>query len=270
MTSTATPSPAPAAKAAAATRSVPMARLVRVELRKMIDTRAGLWLFIAMALLTAGAVVLFLVFADAAELTFIDLLGITLTPQGFLLPVLGILLITSEWTQRTGLVTFTLEPNRGRVVIAKVAAALIVGLYAVVLAVAVAAVGNVLAGTVFNGDGAWNLEGTGAVSILVLQVSAIVQGLAFGMLLMNSAAAIVTYFVLPIAFSIVFTLVEALNDVAEWIDIGTAQTPLFDPDLNGGLTSEEWTQLAVASTIWIVLPLVAGVIRLMRSEFKSA
>ena len=44
-----------------------------------------------------------------------------------LLPILGIMAATAEWTQRTGLVTFTLEPRRGRVVLAKALAALVLG-----------------------------------------------------------------------------------------------------------------------------------------------
>ena len=39
--------------------------------------------------------------------------------MGILLPVLGILLVTSEWSQRTAMVTFTLEPSRSRVIAAK-------------------------------------------------------------------------------------------------------------------------------------------------------
>ena len=45
-------------------------------------------------------------------------------PLAMLLPVIGIMAATAEWTQRTGLVTFTLEPRRGRVVLAKALAAL--------------------------------------------------------------------------------------------------------------------------------------------------
>jgi ABC-type transport system involved in multi-copper enzyme maturation permease subunit len=247
---------------------VPMSRLARVELRKMVDTRAGLWLFIAMGLLTAAAVVLFLFFAESEELTYANFVGITLTPQGFLLPVLGILLITSEWSQRTGLVTFTLEPSRGRVIWAKTIAALAVGAAVVVLGLALAALGNVLGAAIQDGDGSWSFGLTGVDHVLVLQVSAILQGLAFGMVLLNSAAAIVAYFVLPIVFSLVFSLVAALEDAAPWIDIGTAQTPLFE--LDTALTGTEWAQVAVTSAIWIALPFVAGAIRLLRSELKSA
>jgi ABC-2 type transport system permease protein len=34
------------------------------------------------------------------------------------------------------------------------------------------------------------------------------------------------------------------------------------------LTGEQWGQLATASALWILLPLVLGLIRLTRSELK--
>ena len=39
--------------------------------------------------------------------------------MSLILPVLGILLVTSEWSQRTGLTTFALVPQRERVIVAK-------------------------------------------------------------------------------------------------------------------------------------------------------
>lgn len=134
---------------------------------------------------------------------------------------------------------------------------------------AVAAAGNALGAALQDGVGDWEIGGARGLSyILILQVSAIIQGLAFGMLLMNSAAAIVTYFMVPIASSIVFNVVSALQDVAPWVDIGTAQEKLFE--FAETLTGREWAQLAVASSIWIALPLALGFVRLLRSEVKSA
>ena len=40
-----------------------------------------------------------------------------------ILPIIAILSVTSEWSQRTGLTTFTLVPHRGRVMLAKALAA---------------------------------------------------------------------------------------------------------------------------------------------------
>jgi ABC-2 type transport system permease protein len=206
--------------------------------------------------------VIFGLAADENDRTFANFAGFTGTPQGFLLPVLGILLVTQEWSQRTAMVTFTLEPHRSRTLAAKVYAALLLGLAAIVLAFAMAA----LATLVFGGDHPW--DDFAAIDFLkfgLLQVSGILQGLAFGLLFLNSAAAIVTYFVLPTVFSIIANVWSFLADKAPWIDLGTAQNALFD---SGNLTGKEWTQLAVTTFIWVVVPFVVGLWRMLRAEVK--
>ncbi|MET0838887.1 MAG: ABC transporter permease, partial [Marmoricola sp.] len=196
------------------------------------------------------------------ERTFLNYIGIMATPQGFLLPVMGILLITQEWTQRTGMVTFTLEPHRGKVITAKVLAALTFGLLAVVLALVLASLGAAVSGA----PDAWENIGLDDVGkFTLLQVSGVLQGLAFGLIFLNSAAAIVTYFVLPIAFSIVTSIWTALADVQPWVDLGTSQTPLFSGD---AMTGEEWAQLATGTLIWVVLPFAVGLWRVLRAELK--
>ena len=243
-------------------RRPPMSRLVQVELRKMVDTRAGMWLMIAIGAITVVAVVIFGLAADQKDRTFGNFMGFTGTPQGFLLPVMGILLVTQEWSQRTAMVTFTLEPHRGRTLAAKVYAALLLGLAAIALAMGTAAVATL----VFNGSGGFSdFVALDFVKYAVLQVSGILQGLAFGLLFLNSAGAIVTYFVLPIAFSIVANVVGFLKDKAAWIDFGTAQNALFQP---GTLSGKEWAQLAVTGTFWVLLPFVVGLWRMLRAEVK--
>jgi ABC-2 type transport system permease protein len=242
--------------------AVPLSRLVKVEMRKMLDTRAGMWLMIAIIAITVLITVIFFFASDSKDKTFTNYIGVIGTPQGFLLPVLGILLVTQEWSQRTGMVTFTLEPRRGKVLWAKVLAALVFGLLAVVLAIAVAALFTAISGA----PDAWQNIGLDDVGkFTILQVSGVLQGLAFGLIFLNSAAAIVTYFVLPIAFSIVTSIWTALKDVQPWIDLGTSQTPLFSGD---AMTGKEWAQLAVGTLIWVVLPFLAGLWRVLRAELK--
>jgi len=126
------------------TSPVPFGRLVAVEVRKMADTRAGMWLLIAIGLITAAAVTIFYFAAPDGQRTFLNFMIATASPQGSLLPVLGILLVTSEWGQRTTLTTFALEPARLKVIWAKVIAALMVGLVAIVVAIAVGIVLGIL------------------------------------------------------------------------------------------------------------------------------
>jgi hypothetical protein len=70
-------------------------------------------------------------------------------PIGILLPILGILSVTSEWSQRTTLLTFALVPRRERVTAAKALAACLLGALGLVVCLAAAAVGNLIV------DGSW-------------------------------------------------------------------------------------------------------------------
>lgn len=249
---------------AAGLSRIPFSRLVKVELRKAYDTRAGFWLLVSIAAVTLLGAVVFLLVANDDEMTMWNFVAISATPQGFLLPVLGVLAITSEWSQRTGLVTFTLEPHRGRALASKVSAVLILGLLAVALVVIFAAIGNAIA-PAFGGAGTWDFGPQKWLNIVILQVTGLLIGVAFGMILQNSAAAIVLYYVIPLAFSIAVSLISGLADAAPWIDFNTAQSPLFD---EGSVSGKEWAQLAVTSIWWVWLPLSAGIWRAMRSEVK--
>src|SRR3954467_11076664 len=131
-----------------------LGRLVTVELRKMVNTRAGFWLQIAMVALTAVVVIARRVFGDGADHTFAGVLDVGLQPAAVLLPITGILLITSEWSQRTGMITFTLVPVRSRVLGAKLLASLVLALAALVTAVAVVAAGVLVASP--SVEGTWS------------------------------------------------------------------------------------------------------------------
>jgi ABC-type transport system involved in multi-copper enzyme maturation permease subunit len=248
------------------TPRVPFTRLVAVEMRKMADTRAGLWLLGLIVGVTALIMAIFFFVADTPERVFGNFIGIAGTPQGFILPVLGILLITSEWGQRTAMVTFALEPSRSRVILSKVVAALIFGLGAFVAAIAIATLFTLIGGADDRFSG---VELSVFALFLALQLLTVLQGLAYGLVFLSTPAAIVTFFVLPIASSIVFGLVPALQDSAPWVDLGTAQAPLFEIGASGlDLTGEQYAQLGTTTLIWIVLPFVAGWIRVMRTELK--
>jgi ABC-type transport system involved in multi-copper enzyme maturation permease subunit len=264
MTSTVLHTVRPDAGQAHGTAGVPLSRLIRVELRKLVDTRAGMWLLAGIAFGTAAAVAVYLFTADASELTFEHFVNVTVLPQSWLLPVLGIMAVTSEWTQRTGLVTHTLEPRRTRVLAAKFAATGVLGALAVGLALGAAALANVLASALMDGNGSWTYGSTGLRDTLLFQLLSLLAGLALGTLLMNTAAAIAVYFVLPTAFLLLFTMVDPLKDAAAWIDLSTSQDPLFRHSISG----VEWLHLLATTTWWILLPMAAGLWRLLHREIK--
>ena len=98
---------APPLPRARAVTAPSLGRLTMVELRKMTDTRAGFWLQLTVAGLTIALVALVCIFGDAPDRTFASLLEAAVQPASILLPIIGILLVSSEWSQRTAAITTT-------------------------------------------------------------------------------------------------------------------------------------------------------------------
>jgi ABC-2 type transport system permease protein len=252
------------------TAPTPFSRLVRVELRKVWDTRAGLWLLISTALLTAAVMVIQLavVLTQDLQVSYLDFLTSTNFSIAILLPILGILLLTSEWSQRTAMVTFSLEPRRPLVIAAKFAVGIGLALAAVVIALILACVCNALYGLLSGDEVVWDLGLANVGGFLLFQVIGMLTGFAFAALLLNSPAAIVLYmvysFVLPGLFGLGAALIGWFEDLQPWIDFNDAQGPLVDATMTG----EDWAQFAVSGFIWLVVPLSIGVWRVLRAEVK--
>ncbi|HJR88654.1 MAG TPA: ABC transporter permease [Aeromicrobium sp.] len=241
---------------------VPLWRLVVVELRKAVDTRAGLWLLISIGIITLLWDLFWLSTPQEVH-TFTAFLAAPAILQKPLLGILGILLATSEWSQRTAMVTFTLVPKRGNTVLAKIAAALLLSTLAFAVGLVIAAV----LATVGGASDPWDLPlGTLGQAYLGTLISTL-QGIAFGLLLLNTPAAIVVYLLASTVVSAVTGLVDALRDLAPWVDFSGAMRPLVD-DVPGALTSEQWGHLISATIIWFVIPFAIGIWRVLNAEVK--
>jgi ABC-2 type transport system permease protein len=258
---TATTDVMPASAPATAAVPVPMVRLTLVELRKLADTRAGMWLLIVIGLATVATSAVLLGWADDSEITFTALYTFGLMPSAVLLPVLGILSVTSEWSQRTALATFTLVPARARVLLAKAAAGTLIALAATAATAVLAAAANTIA-PALGGAGSWSLDPSLIWQSLLLQVVLVLMGNAFGALLLNTPLAIVVYFALPTVWSILGGSIRALADASKWLDLNVTTQAMTEPDM----TSGEWARLAVSAGVWVVLPLVLGAMRVLRRE----
>jgi hypothetical protein len=240
------------------TPNLSLSRLILIELRKLADTRAGLWLLIVIGLAAVATTLILLFAAPEEEKTFENFFTFALLPSGVLLPVLGILSMTAEWTQRTALTTFALVPQRGRVITAKLAAAVLISILAVVPAFAFGAAGNLAAG------GPWSITWQLIVQCVVLQVVWVLMGSAFGALLLNTPLAIVLFFALPMVWTILGETVRGLRTAASWLDMNVTTIPLTDSA--GGLTSGQWARFLVSAAVWVLVPLVLGTVRVLRRE----
>jgi len=239
-----------------------LGRLVAVELRKMVNTRAGFWLQVAMVAITVVVVAVRSVVGDAADHTFASVLGVAVQPATALLPVVCVLLVTSEWSQRTGMITFALVPVRSRVLVAKLVASLVLALAMLVMSVTVVAAGVLVASP--GVDGTWSDAATLIAQSAVYLTTGMVIGVAFGAILLASAPAMVALFAVPITWTAVASL-SVFADAAPWLDTRLALAPLHEEVLS----STQWAQAGTALALWMLLPLLIGIWRITRREVAA-
>lgn len=253
-----------AAGVRAAQAPISMVRLVEVELRKMVDTRAGRWLLIGIVGLVALVLGIVVASTDTPSVrSFENLAKVGQLPVSILLPVLGVLAATSEWSHRTVLPTFSLVPSRSRSLTAKVIASLVLATAATLITFALAAVASAIAPMVGTVDQDWTLGFSNAGEILVYQWLSMLLGVALGTLLLNSALAIVLYFALPTIWSGITDAFSSLHNAQNWLDTGTTWMRLLGDDPMSGVW---WERVATTSLLWIALPLAIGTWRVLRRE----
>jgi ABC-2 type transport system permease protein len=252
-----------------ATPGVPFGRLVAVELRKAVDTRAGRWLVgVTAGLALVGDLLIAIVLAAQDEpLAYGDLVAGAAFVCSVMLPVLGIMLVTSEWSQRTAMTTFALEPRRMRIIFAKMLAGVLLTAFVIAFALVVGVLCNLLYAA-FGGTLDWTFGWTGFAAFVATQTMAMLGGFALACLLLNTPAAIVVFFVykwvLPGLLALGAFLMSWFNDIVDWIDFQSAQNQLYDAPL----TSAQWGHLVVSGFLWLVVPLVIGLWRIRRAEVK--
>ena len=132
----------------------------------------------------------------------------------------------------------------------------------------VGVVGNV-AGTAISGtDLVWDLSAAQFGTIVIGSLLCLLTGTMLGMVLRNSPAALVTYFVLTLVLPTLFGILAASQpdfvDVRPWVDAELARSFLFEGPPQG----EQWAQVAATAGIWLVLPTLLGLRAVLRSEVK--
>ena len=247
---------------------VSLARLVRVELRKMFDTRSGFWLIASIVIAGLVSTVATVLFAPDADLTYYTFAKAIGFPMTVILPIIAVLAITGEWSQRSGLTTFTLVPHRGRVIGAKVLASLAVGVASMLFALLIGVAGNVAGASIAGVDQVWDVSVGHALTIVLGSLLCLLAGTILGLLFRSSPVALVAYFVysllVPTVVGYLASVQSGFADVRPWIDMNDAQAYLFD----GTIAGAHWAHLATAALIWLAVPAVLGVAMVRTSEVK--
>src|SRR5690606_15564999 len=152
-------------------------------------------------------------------------------PTAIILPILGLLTVTSEFSQRTGLTTFTMVPSRARVVAAKLVVSVAVGVVAILVACAVGALGNLAGAAVHQITPVWESGVVYLAMFVLANVLGMRMGFAVGGRLRNTPAAVVGYFVysmvLPNIFGALAFYQEWFHDIWPWVDFFYSTTSLY-------------------------------------------
>ncbi|MFE7508222.1 hypothetical protein [Promicromonospora sp. NPDC057488] len=235
---------------------IPFFTQVLVELRKSINThvaKAVLGSFLGLGLLVNLFVLL-----NTPEPT-LSSAGLVAAVAALGLPIVSALVMTSEWSQRTAMTTFWLEPKRHRVLLAKVVSALVlgVGLISALLTIMfiVIAVLLLARGMPVTTDGLGDL----LLSVYVGGVFGVLFGVAWGAALMSTPLTLLWVLVVSLVIDLVLPFVA--GDLAQWFSTSTASNWIIDRTAPG---------LPVLSSflIWYVVPLAVGFFLQGRREVR--
>lgn len=231
---------------------------IRLELRKAVDTRSGLILTLltlawAPLVLTGWVAV---VGADGHDVEAV--LGVGATGVAVLLPVVTLLQVSGEWGQRSILTTLSLDPARGKVLMAKVLAGqgLAFGIIVVCLGC------SLLAAALMGID----LGATDSLLRIVAGLAAggmlyALMGSALGALSLSTALGVGLLLVGPqLVMNLGRLTGAAWDDIGPWVEISTRLG-----ELTGGSVAN-WEHLLVACLLWIAAPLAVGHWRIRRAD----
>jgi ABC-type transport system involved in multi-copper enzyme maturation permease subunit len=233
-----------------------------VELRKVVNTVTGRRLFALLSILIVGALGITVASNLGQGLALHSLMSNALVPVGLLVPIVGVLIMSGEFSTRTILVTLTLVPSRSRVVAAKALAALVVAMAVAVLTGFLAVLAG--AGASLSGESVrWTVEPAVIIQLLMLQVINVLVGVGFGLLFQSTPVGVMAFVIVPLLIGFVVFAVPSLREIAPWLELSTGTTPLSRDTV---ANAREWLQTASVSGIWIGLPAALGWLRLRRRE----
>ncbi|AMM21970.1 hypothetical protein AX769_19755 [Frondihabitans sp. PAMC 28766] len=216
-----------------------------------------------MVVLGAGTAVI----SSQSDPTLSDFLGAAVLPLPLLLPIIAILLVTGDWTQRGAMTTFALVPRRSIVLAARALAAMIVVVATMVVLTVLSAVAFLLVHPQNLPRTDWSDLRETLWSILAISLAAALSGVAMGSLLLITPLAIVVTMIVPITYEL--AIGARFPGIAPWVSSLAFSTWLADPQWSWLASSDTTTGLGPALcslALWTALPLSVGWFRQLRKE----
>ncbi len=233
-------------------RRASLAMLTLVELRKVVDTPAGIAICVVSALLAGvfgGGAVLYQQPASIGDIALMA--GV---PGGTLVPVLAILLVTAERTHRTALATYALTPRRHRVLLGKAGAAVALSVAVTPLALLAAVVIGPVGSLVTGDPTAWTVDGGGVGRFTLINVILALTGYVLALATGNAPTSIVIVLTWPMLESMLRAASPTIGAIVRWLDVAAV--------------TEDVSRAATALAFWVVVPALVGFRRALRAEVR--
>ncbi len=228
-----------------------------VEARKLVDTPSGLSLVAAAVLLAgvfAGGRALF----PAGDTGLGQLVSMAALPISWFVMAMAILLVTGEFTRPAASLTFTLNPNRGRVLAAKATVVVGLALAAILLSLVVGLLVAVASPPVTGQSFPLTLDLTRLGILTGSVLFTALAGFALALALRNAPAPLVVLLAWPTVALLIGALSEGAATVIAWVSL----EPFYALPGNG----HAWLQLATSVAAWILLPGTIGTWRLLHHD----
>lgn len=233
-----------------------------IDLRAYLDTRGAAILLTLSLLAITGFAVLGGLIQPAVMPGGTSDLAFTFTvialPLSLIIPVLAVMMVAGEWSDRSIQNTFLQRPGRLGVLASKVLATLVVILALVVLSIGLAAATTWIGGELM-GEGAVFSSSEGLLTTqLALLAAGLLFGLAMGIALQSTVIGLVAAIGVPIvvttagALAMVFGS-EVISDIVRAVDLTSAASALTA----GDATAFELLPLL----LMVIVPTVLGVRR---------
>lgn len=267
--------------------------LTVVALRKTADTRSGKALLGLTALLIIGLNGVWFYQQDSAYTKYLNAMrdsggemphpgesGIDLPvylanvisqPAGFMsliLAVVGIMSITTDWSHKSVMTTFILEPRRWRNSAAGVLAALLLSIvFSALTLLSSSATLAIFVATHETTSARWGTWWT-YTSLVLFNLSLMSIGVAIGTLAQNTAAGISAFLFLPMIVATLSAIPnETVQNMVLWSSpLGNTTNLLQDTVISGKSLQKLLSTLA----IWVAIPYLLGLWRMIRREVKSS
>lgn len=248
--------------------AVGFSRILQVELRKLFATNANRALMAAIfAVGVLGAVLsysMFSIFQEMGESWYMHVIMINAVPIILLQPLV-ILMVTTEWSTRSAMTTFTLEPRRHLVIAAKAIVTVLAGIVVWALSLGLGA-GTYAVGTAMGGtEAVWSVSATTLLGDLGAQLLMTLSSFALALLIHNAPATIVLVLALPTVIGMSVLLPEWAQQIVAWINL-SENLNITMMNLTGAATGQHWAQLAVSVAVWVIVPGAVGIWRTLRRE----